>query len=85
MNPIHLVPTFNKESTMHTFQMTATGVSLSLLLITGASAADKTKVKGAVEQAGKAWPSELNNLYVSGLIARALRECDPAFAATEAA
>ena len=42
------------------------------------------RVKGAVEQAGKAWPSELNNLYVSGLIARALRECDPAFAANEA-
>jgi hypothetical protein len=42
------------------------------------------RVKGAVEQAGKVWASELNNLYVSGLIARALRECDPAFAATEA-
>lgn len=42
------------------------------------------RVKGAVEQAGKAWPSELNNLYVSGLVVRALRECDPGFAPTEA-
>lgn len=42
------------------------------------------KVKGAVEGAGKQWQSELNNLYVSKHIANALRECDPAFASTEA-
>jgi hypothetical protein len=42
------------------------------------------KVKGAVEGAGKAWPSELNNLYVSKHIAGALLACDPGFASTEA-
>ena len=42
------------------------------------------KVKGAVETAGKQWPSELNNLYVSKLIANALLACDSGFAATEA-
>lgn len=42
------------------------------------------KVKGAVEGAGKQWPSELNNLYVSKHIANALLACDPGFASTEA-
>ncbi|HCF60732.1 MAG TPA: BREX system P-loop protein BrxC, partial [Myxococcales bacterium] len=42
------------------------------------------KVKGAVEAAGKQWPSELNNLYVSKHIAKALLACDPGFASTEA-
>jgi len=42
------------------------------------------KVKSAVETAGKQWTSELNNLYVSGPIARALIACDPNFAASEA-
>src|SRR5439155_24565292 len=32
----------------------------------------------------KQWTSELNNLYVSSLIARALIACDPNFAASEA-
>jgi hypothetical protein len=41
-------------------------------------------IKKAVEAAGKQWPSELNNLYVSGLIARALLVCDPKLAGTEA-
>lgn len=41
------------------------------------------KVKGAVEGAGKQWPSELNNLYVSKHIANALLACDPGFASTE--
>ena len=38
-------------------------------------------VRGAVEAAGKAWHSELNNLYVSPVIAGALIEADPSFAA----
>lgn len=42
------------------------------------------KVQSAVESAGKQWTAELNNLYVSGLIARALIACDPNFAASEA-
>jgi hypothetical protein len=42
------------------------------------------RIKASVEQAGKSWTSELNNLYVSGPIARALLECDPHFAASEA-
>lgn len=42
------------------------------------------KIKAAVESAGKQWTSELNNLYVSGLFARALIACDPHFAASEA-
>jgi hypothetical protein len=42
------------------------------------------KVKAAVEAAGKQWTSELNNLYVSGPIARALIACDANFAASEA-
>jgi len=37
-------------------------------------------VKSAVEGAGKLWQSELNNLYVSKLIANALLACDPALA-----
>jgi len=41
-------------------------------------------VKKSVEAAGKQWSSELNNLYVSGPIARALMGCDPNLAATEA-
>src|SRR5207253_3007926 len=41
------------------------------------------KVKGAVEATGRQWNGELNNLYVSGLIARALIACDANFAASE--
>lgn len=41
------------------------------------------RVRAKVEGAGKDWRRELNNLYVSGVIARALLECDPAFAADE--
>jgi hypothetical protein len=41
-------------------------------------------VKGAIEEAGKQWHSELNNLYVSKHIANALLACDPGFASTEA-
>lgn len=41
------------------------------------------KVRGAVEGAGKDWFRELNNLYVSGLIARAVLECDANFAHDE--
>jgi hypothetical protein len=42
------------------------------------------KVKASVESAGKQWAPELNNLYVSGPIARALMACDSNFAASEA-
>jgi hypothetical protein len=42
------------------------------------------RVKAAVEAAGKTWSAELNNLYVSGHIARALIECEPHFSASEA-
>jgi hypothetical protein len=42
------------------------------------------KVKESVENAGKQWGPELNNLYVSGPIARALLACDPKLASTEA-
>ncbi|MEB2361910.1 MAG: BREX system P-loop protein BrxC, partial [Bryobacterales bacterium] len=42
------------------------------------------KVKGAVEAAGKKWAQELNNLYVSPLITRALLACDSNFATSEA-
>lgn len=42
-----------------------------------------SKVKSCVEQAGKIWVPELNNLYVSGYIARAVLACDPKFAANE--
>jgi hypothetical protein len=41
-------------------------------------------VKKSVEAAGKQWAGELNNLYVSGPIARALMVCDPNLASTEA-
>lgn len=40
-------------------------------------------VKASIEKAGKDWTAELNNLYVSGLIARAVTACDPKFAANE--
>jgi hypothetical protein len=39
--------------------------------------------KAGVEAAGKEWEKELNNLYVSGPIAKALLTCDPDFAANE--
>jgi hypothetical protein len=42
------------------------------------------RVKDVVEATGRAWLAELNNLYVSGPIARALIECDPHFAANDA-
>ncbi len=42
------------------------------------------KVRTAVESAGKQWTAELNNLYVSGHIARALMACDANFASSEA-
>jgi hypothetical protein len=41
------------------------------------------KVRTAVEADSKDWLSELNNLYASGLIARAVLSCDPNFAADE--
>lgn len=41
-------------------------------------------VKSAIEDAGKSFDRELNNLYVSGPIARAVIDCDPAFASGEA-
>lgn len=41
-------------------------------------------VKRAVEAAGKTWNQELNNLYVSPLIAKALRSADPDFATSDA-
>ena len=41
-------------------------------------------VKSAIESAGKPFDRELNNLYVSGLIARAVIDCDPGFASGEA-
>jgi hypothetical protein len=44
-----------------------------------------SKVKGAVEAAGKTWTQELNDLYVSPLIAKALRAADPDFATSDAA
>lgn len=43
------------------------------------------QVKCAVETAGKTWTQELNNLYVSPLIAKALRAADPEFATSDAA
>ena len=42
------------------------------------------RVKAAVEVSGKAWTAELNNLYVSDPIPRALLACDAGFAASEA-
>ena len=41
-------------------------------------------VKSSVEAAGKSFERELNNLYVSGLVSRAMIDCDPAFASGEA-
>jgi len=41
------------------------------------------RVRGAVEGAGKEWMKELNNLYVSPILARAILECDPNFAPDE--
>ena len=38
-------------------------------------------VRGAVEAAGRGWDGELNNLYVSPVIAKALIAADPTFAA----
>jgi len=43
------------------------------------------QVKGHVEAAGKDWLQELNNLYVSPLIAKGLRAADPDFATSDAA
>jgi hypothetical protein len=42
------------------------------------------QVRGAVEKTGKEWSAELNNLYVSGTIAKAVLERDPHFAPNEA-
>ena len=41
-------------------------------------------VESEIEDAGKSFDRELNNLYVSGPIARAVINCDPAFASGEA-
>ena len=41
------------------------------------------KVRGAVEESGKEWLKELNNLYVSGLLANAVLACDANFAGDE--
>ena len=41
-------------------------------------------MKAAVEAAKKKWASELNNLYVSPIIAKALLAADPHFATSEA-
>src|SRR5258708_5009339 len=41
-------------------------------------------VKAAVEAARKKWASELNNLYVSPILAKALLAADPHFATSEA-
>lgn len=40
-------------------------------------------VRAAVESADKDWLLELNNLYVSGIIASAVLQCDPSFAHDE--
>ncbi len=42
------------------------------------------QVRKTVEAAGKVWEVELNNLYVSGLLARAVLSCDPNFGTNEA-
>lgn len=42
------------------------------------------RVQQHLSAVGKDFRNELNNLYVSGPIARAIPECDPKFAATEA-
>ena len=39
------------------------------------------RVRGEVEAAGRSWESELHNLYVSPVIAQALIDADPTFAA----
>jgi hypothetical protein len=44
-----------------------------------------TQVKSDVEAAGKTWTSELNNLYVSPLISKALLKYRPGFATSEGA
>jgi len=41
------------------------------------------QVRSAVETAGKSWINELNNMYVSPLIAQAVLVCDPNFASDE--
>lgn len=41
------------------------------------------RVRAAVEAAGKEWLKELSNLYVSPVIAKAVLQCDPDFAADE--
>lgn len=41
-------------------------------------------VQAAVKKAGKDWSAELNNLYVSGIIAKAVMAGDPHFATSEA-
>jgi hypothetical protein len=47
-------------------------------------AGSRQSEEASVEAAGKAFDRELNNLYVSGPIAKALLECDPGFASSEA-
>jgi hypothetical protein len=42
------------------------------------------RVRTAVENAGKEWLAELNNLYVSGPVAKGVLGCDPDFAPSEA-
>jgi hypothetical protein len=42
------------------------------------------KVKQAIEAAGKTFEREINNLYVSGVIAKEILALDPAFATSEA-
>jgi len=42
------------------------------------------RVQKSIAAAGKNFTSELNNLYVSGSLARAVLECDPKFATSEA-
>jgi hypothetical protein len=42
------------------------------------------RVKGTLESAGRSWEKELNDLYVSGPLARAVLVCDPHFASSEA-
>ena len=42
------------------------------------------KVKAEIEAGGKSFEKELNNLYVSGSIARAVMACDDQFASSEA-
>lgn len=41
-------------------------------------------VRSAVRSAGKDWAAELNNLYVSGVLAKAVLACDDQFAPNEA-